>query len=256
MEPKARIIVRDLAVRKLDGLTEEAPRLVHGEPLPLRTLARTAIGTELQIDLLHGQKTGLFLDQIANQALATALLATSLKRKGGEPKILDLFCYVGAWSTAFAKSLGGKGEYRLLDSSAQALEFAECNVRGAGAENVQTAKVDVLTSLDALEEQYDVVVCDPPALIQGRKNIPAGLHEYYQLNASAMKRVKPGGFLIASSCSALLDEDKFADVLARSAKRAGRSVAWVARGGFPPDHPVRLEFPEGRYLKCWIGRVR
>jgi 23S rRNA (cytosine1962-C5)-methyltransferase len=117
-------------------------------------------------------------------------------------------------------------------------------------------KADVLTGLDALKDQdYDLVVCDPPALIKGRKDIPTGTHAYLQLNTQVFRIVKRGGFVVSCSCSGLLEEESFLKVLSKAAYRNKVPVRWIARGSQAPDHPMRIEFPEGRYLKAWIGYV-
>jgi 23S rRNA (cytosine1962-C5)-methyltransferase len=130
---------------------------------------------------------------------------------------------------------------------------AYSDVERAGAASVRTIRGDVFEDLANLDEKFDLVVCDPPALIKGRKDIPQGKHAYLQLNTLAMAKLTPAGAIVSCSCSGLLEAEDFAAALAKAASRNRRSLAWVAQGGPSPDHPVRLEFPEGRYLKAWIG---
>jgi len=143
----------------------------------------------------------------------------------------------------------------VLDSSAAALDFAARNVSAQGAE-AEALRGDAMEMLNQLPGGgYAVVVCDPPAFIKSRKDYPTGEAAYVKLNTNALRLVAPGGLLVTCSCSSLLGEADFAAVLARAAARAGRDVRWVARGGHAPDHPVLAGFPEGHYLKCWVGVV-
>jgi 23S rRNA (cytosine1962-C5)-methyltransferase len=261
---KARLLVRnDLSVRKLEGLeVEERARALHGtekgleESELLIAPVRGSEPTRMLADLASGQKTGFFLDQSANVRLAAERLAPAL---GTRVRVLDLCCYVGQWSTQLTRHLKAlspqvRVEVTAFDSSARALELARQNISGAGAD-CKTTKGDVLEDLAALEPGYDVVICDPPALIKGRKDAPQGKHAYLQLNTQALRLVKPGGFIVTCSCSGLLEEEDFLSAIGKAARRNSADLRLIARGAQAPDHPMLPEFPEGRYLKCWIGAV-
>ena len=113
---------------------------------------------------------------------------------------------------------------------------------------------DVLKDLAALPEKlFDIVVSDPPALIKSRKDVPAGTHAYLQLNTQVFRLVRPGGAVVSCSCSGLLDEESFLATLSKAAYRNRVGVRWIARGTPAPDHPMLAEFPEGHYLKAWMG---
>jgi 23S rRNA (cytosine1962-C5)-methyltransferase len=262
------IVVRnDVAIRKLEGLTEEPSRVeraiagLSNESLrdaSIRLMAAEGAGVvEFRCDLLEGQKTGFFLDQSLDVALAARALGNWAGASGVRAvKLLDLCSYVGQWSTQLARALRARGlevEVTVVDASAPALEFARRNVEAQGA-RVETVRGDVLRDLASMPEgAYDLVICDPPALIKGRKDIPAGTHAYLQLNTQAFRLLRRGGAIVSCSCSALLEESEFMRVLSKAAYRNRRRVRWVARGGQGPDHPVLAEFPEGRYLKAFIG---
>jgi 23S rRNA (cytosine1962-C5)-methyltransferase len=165
---------------------------------------------------------------------------------------------VGQWGAQLARVVrhaGATAHVTALDTSAPALELAALNVAAAGAA-CEAVRADVLEALEDLPPRaWDVVVADPPAFIKGRKAYPTGRAAYVKLHSAALRRVRPGGLLVACSCSQLLDEADFAAVLHKAAGRAEVAVRWVARGGQGPDHPVLAGFPEGHYLKCWIGLV-
>lgn len=248
------VVVRnDLNVRKLEGLESEDPRIFKTDREPSRALfkIKSASGGEplvFESDLVFGQKTGFFLDQFANIELA---LARMPRARG--LRVLDLCCYVGQWSAQFARAFEG-AEFTLVDASAKALEAAGLNVKRAGGA-ATTLKMDVLEGLTTLDSQsYDIIICDPPALIKGRKDINNGKHGYLKLNTNAMRLLKPGGWYVSCSCSALFEENEFLFTLTKAARRNNMRFQWVARGTPSPDHPLLTEFSEGHYLKCWIGR--
>ncbi|MBI3994231.1 MAG: class I SAM-dependent rRNA methyltransferase [Candidatus Lambdaproteobacteria bacterium] len=267
----ALVLRNDVSMRELEGLAKLPPALLHDpaglDPARARIVLRAAGDPArtiaLEADLLAGQKTGFYLDQAANVRMVAQLLAGSLRAgiqaAGPDPaplRVLDLFAYVGQWGAQLSRVATAAGRavaVTAVDSSAQALALAEANVRAAGG-GWETLRADILRGLDALPARsYDVVVADPPAFIKGRKALPTGRAAYVKLNAMALGLLRPGGLLVTCSCSQLLDEDAFRDVLHHAALRAGVPVRWIARGGQAPDHPLLAAFPEGHYLKCWVG---
>lgn len=263
-DKSAVILNNDISVRKLEGVPLEAPRaLKEVAGLNLSKLkiqimpALSGKPLEFETDLLGGQKTGFFLDQMANIQLAAQRLRC-LKGKSGKIKVLDLCCYVGQWGAQLSRVFKEQGldvEVVAVDASQSALDRTTANVQAQGG-RCTPMKADVMTGLTTLKDQdFDLVVCDPPALIKGRKDIPAGTHAYLQLNTQVFRVVKRGGAVVSCSCSGLLEEDAFEKMLSKAAYRNKVSVRWIARGTQAPDHPVLMEFPEGRYLKCQIGLI-
>jgi 23S rRNA (cytosine1962-C5)-methyltransferase len=260
---KTSIVLRnDLSVRNLEGVGEQEPRIlreISGHPLKATEIyIQSVTGGEpltFQVDLLGGQKTGFFLDQFANIQLAAVRLKNL---RTSRIRILDLCTYVGQWGTQLGrvyKDLGLEVEVVLVDASAQALELAYQNVSAQGV-RCEKLKANVLRDLGQLPDQsFDLVISDPPALIKGRKDIPTGTHAYLQLATQVFRLLKKDGGVVCCSCSALLEEESFMHMLSKGALKNGVSVRWVGRGSQSPDHPMLIEFPEGRYLKGWIGIV-
>lgn len=253
------IVRRDTRLRTLEGLEVVAEAQVRREALLEEALIHVRSASPgdadpvlFTTDLAQGQKTGFFLDQGAN-----VRLVTSLMRPGGHsPRILDLFCFVGQWATQLARHariLGQTPEVVLMDASESALRHAVSNVSREGA-RVTAEKADIVAAR-ALGEaaSFDVVVCDPPALIKSKKDHPQGMKAYERVNAVALKAVKPGGLFVSCSCSQHLSDEDFENVLVQAVRASGRAVRWVARGMQAGDHPVLMAFPQGRYLKSWIG---
>jgi 23S rRNA (cytosine1962-C5)-methyltransferase len=258
--------------RVLEGLAVGEKRVVKGDAESLADVPITLMdGLSLHCDLLHGQKTGFFLDQQWNASLLKRVLRSSFggaagagtgagagARGAGPVRVLDICCYVGQWAAHSAqalRSVGAAAEVSLLDTSSAALGFAERNVRALGVEHVTAIEGDAMEALSGLEAaSFDVVICDPPAFVKKKADLENGLRAYTKLNREALKLVKPGGVFVASSCSGLVKQADFSRVLLDSSMKAGRTFKQLLAGGHGPDHPVRPEFPEGEYLKCVIGR--
>jgi len=256
------VVKNSSEMRKLEGLEVEETRVVG--PMKASELKKVAALVQagyqtltLFCDLIDGQKTGLFLDQRTNIEFAMNR-ALMMKFTSKNAKILDLCSYVGQWSAFLAKTLLDRGvmpEITLVDASEKALGFAKLNVQATGAELVRTEKLDVLQELDKLPmNAYDIVICDPPALISSRKHLPVGKSAYSKLNTQAFKRVADNGLFVSCSCSGLLGEDDFVELLAKSAHRAEKSPKVLGRGMQSYDHPALFNFPEGRYLKAWFAQ--
>jgi 23S rRNA (cytosine1962-C5)-methyltransferase len=274
--PTVIVLAQDSSSRAMEGLSKLQrecllPASVSSEEFDGRratiavqvgeSVARDSY-VEYDVDFIEGQKTGFFLDQRLNVRLSWPMVSRLAKRcaeEGRTLKVLDLFCYVGQWSVQIAeaaKSAGAKAEITIADASASALEMAARNVERVGAAQVVVKKSDILAEISQYPVgTYDVVICDPPAFIKKKKDHPTGRAAYLKLNREAIKRVKSGGLFVSCSCSGLLLEAEFDEMLSDAKRLSGREVLWVARGGHGEDHPSRSEFPQGRYLKGALGIV-
>jgi 23S rRNA (cytosine1962-C5)-methyltransferase len=261
------VLRNDVSHRRLEGIPIEEPKVLgkvnaDGERIRVRA-ARLSGKREadshllFKVDLVRGQKTGFFLDQAENigQLLDLAIRSDLAGKK--KIRVLDLCCYVGQWSSQIAAAFSKMGvavETLLVDSSARALGFAKENVEKAGGK-AEVFEADALEDLPKLADlEFDLVICDPPALVPSRKDIPVGAHAYLKLNTEAFRLLAGGGWIVTCSCSQLLDEESFAKQISKAGARHEKRIGWLARGTQALDHPLKLEFPEGRYLKMWIGR--
>lgn len=245
--------------RVMEGLKIGEKRVVFGQARDVYDSDfRFLDDVRLRVDLAHGQKTGFFLDQQWNVHLLKQALKNSFKRPAGAVRILDVCCYVGQWGAHLAAALMSEGktvEVTTIDTSEAALSFAKHNVsRYAGG--VDAICGDALEVLGRLPpESFDIVVCDPPAFIKKRADLENGLRAYTKLNRDALKLVKPGGLYVGASCSGLVKAEDWRTVLSEASLKSGRVLRHLYLGGHGPDHPVRPEFPEGEYLKCFIARA-
>jgi len=199
------------------------------------------------VDVLHGQKTGFFLDQRETRALVCRLSAGR--------RVLNAFAYTGALSVAAAR--GGAVEVVSVDSSAPALELARQAWGANGLPEAQGRFVaaDVFEFLRAEREPFDLVILDPPPFVRRRRDLAPGLRGYKDVNLQAFRRLAPGGWLVTCSCSQHVAREAFRDVVASAAADAGRPAVLVAEAGHPADHPVALAHPEGEYLKILLLRA-
>jgi 23S rRNA (cytosine1962-C5)-methyltransferase len=194
----------------------------------------------------HGQKTGFYADQRENRL--------GLRRFVRGAAVLDLFCFSGGFAINAVK--GGAAEVTAVDSSAEAIEAGRANALLNGAGDVINFVEDDAVRFLEQAGQYDVVVCDPPKLAQGRNAIEGAMKRYFRLNLLAIKAVRPGGMLLTCSCSSVVRRDDFVDMIRDAAGAVGRDIAILNVAGTGPDHPVSPAWTEGEYLKAVTIVVR
>jgi 23S rRNA (cytosine1962-C5)-methyltransferase len=236
----------DASVRKLEGL-EKKVEIVRGE-LPAELVVRE---DELvyEVDVLHGHKTGHYLDQRDNRRRAGARACGT--------RVLDAFCYDGLFGIRAA--LGGAREVVCLDQSEAAGERVRRNAeRNRVGERVRFVKADALDELRALSragERFGLVVVDPPAFAKNRRELAGAERGYVEVNRRALELCEPGGTLVSASCSYNVRPEVFVDFLAKAAALARRDAYLEELAGAAPDHPALLTLPESSYLKCAFVRV-
>ena len=199
-------------------------------------------GHKFLVNWNEGQKTGFFLDQRDNRALVGELA------KGRN--VLNLFCYTGGFSI-YALA-GGAEHVDSVDSSKKAMMMVDRNVALNGFdESMHTSLCcDAIEYLrDVPEGKYDLMIVDPPAFAKHRGALKNALRAYQRLNAAAISKVAPGGFVFTYSCSQVVDKEAFALAVFSAAAQCGRSVRILDRLNQPCDHSVNIYHPEGEYLK-------
>ncbi len=253
LAPRAIVLKNDSRMRDLEGLSlykEVAKGVI--EPLPVIE----EDGVLFEIDPLHGQKTGFFLDQRENRLLLKEIASGCLREHGDHTSAgLDLFCYAGGWGMHLARA--GAGKVTLVDESGGALARAQRNAELNGlAGQVEFVRADVFDFLEKESKvssgggRYDFIVLDPPAFVKSAKKIREAVRAYTLLNARCMGLLRPGGVLATSSCSYHLSRQEFLDMLRAAARAAGRNVKILEQRFQGRDHPALLSMPETQYLKC------
>ena len=194
-------------------------------------------------------KTGFFADQRDNRKTLAEFCAGK--------RVLDLCCNSGGFGI-YAKTIGGADEVVGVDLDEEILEVAEKNAR-LNKVKVRFVQADIFHWLrDAAAnnaKQFDVVILDPAKMTRDREQVIPALKKYLDMNKLALGAVKPGGVLLTCSCTGLVSEEQFLDMLRRAAFYANRTVQVLKVSGAGPDHPWQAHVPESRYLKAAFCRV-
>ena len=242
--PKGIVARNDVAVRAKEDLPLETT-ILAGEVPESVTLELNAL--TLRADLLHGQKTGIFLDQRENY------LAAARYARGGPA--LDCFTSTGG----FALHLASRCEsVEAVDSSGPALATARANASANHIANIEWKETDVfdlLTGYASARRQFSLVVLDPPAFAKSRRNLDPAAGAYKEINLRALRLLQPGGILVTCSCSHHVSESTLLELVAEASLDAHRTLRILERRTQSRDHPILLTVPETLYLKCLILEV-
>ncbi|SDB67791.1 class I SAM-dependent rRNA methyltransferase [Butyrivibrio sp. INlla16] len=236
----------DAKVREQEGL--ERTKGFIGEPFDTKVLIEEN-GVKYYVDVENGQKTGFFLDQKNNRRAIASLC------KG--KKVLDCFTHTGSFGLNAAAA--GASSVHAVDASDVGCAQAEENAKLNGLENIikfQCADVfDLLPDLEKQNEQYDVVILDPPAFTKSRASIKKAVTGYREINIRGMKLVKNGGYLATCSCSHFMDEELFAKTIREAARSAHKQLRQVEFRQQAADHPILWSNDASFYLKFYIFQV-
>ena len=221
----------------------------HGETL-VGTIPEGGVpflerGLRWRADVVHGQKTGFFLDQREPRAFVRAL--------AGGKRVLNTFGYTGGFSVA--AGAGGATHVTTVDLAPAAIAeasraWADNGLAPAAHDGVVADAFDFLASAAARREAWDVVVLDPPAFAVSKKTVPTALGAYRRLIEAGARVTSPDGVLLAASCSAHVGPEDFREAIEEGLSAARRSGRTLAVMGQPADHPAPLVCPELRYLKA------
>ncbi|HVJ14697.1 MAG TPA: class I SAM-dependent rRNA methyltransferase [Polyangiaceae bacterium] len=234
--------------RRGDSAGEARTEAVAGE-VPAPFVVREH-GMLLEVDLAHGQKTGLFLDHRDNRRF--------VREHAAGRRVLNLFSYTGAFSVAAA--LGGARQVISVDSAAPAGAAARRNFELNGIDPGQHGFSDedafaYLERVAAEGRRFDLVIADPPSFATSKDQLKRALRAYARLHALCLEVTEPGGFYAAASCTAQVSPEAFRETLAAAGARADVDLAIIHDNGQAIDHPGRVGHVEGRYLKFMATRV-
>ena len=215
-----------------------------GSP-PERVLLRER-DREYIVDLRNGQKTGFYLDQRSARDRVQALASGR--------SVLDLFCYSGGFSVAAQR--GGARAITAVDSSEAALRLARENIDHNGDSPIPTVvRADAFKFVRESEEAFDLIVVDPPPLARHKRDVDKATRAYKDVALHALRRAAPGTFALFFGCSHHVGPELFRKVLFGASLDAARRLQVLEEFTAPPDHPVSLDHPEGRYLAGLLVRV-
>lgn len=244
-QPKGIFERNDSGLRAYEELPARSGLLFGDDPGPI---AIEEDGIRYTVDLLHGQKTGFFLDQKLNRR-AAARYARGLHA-------LDCFCNLGGF--AFHLARAGATRVAAVDISDAAISRAKENCRLNGFSNVEFVVRDAFTFLEEQFNQgvaYDLIVLDPPSFARSKKSVGPARKGYRRLNELALRLLKEGGILVTASCSFHIFEDAFRELINEAAVRTDRRLKLLEWHHQAPDHPILPAMPETQYLKLGIYQV-
>ncbi|MFD3275930.1 class I SAM-dependent rRNA methyltransferase [Aquirufa echingensis] len=204
-------------------------------------------GISFSINWITGQKTGFFIDQRENRAL----LAQYAQGKS----VLNTFCYSGGFSLYALKA--GAATVISLDASAKAIDLVNANIELNKMQelNHQAIVGETLPYLKANEDEFDIIVLDPPAFAKSMNAKHKALQGYQKINELALRKIKKNGLLFTYSCSQVITRDLFYNMLVAAGIAVGREIQVIHQMTQSPDHPINLFHPESNYLKGFVLKV-
>ena len=251
--PKGIYERNDVPVRELEGMEQHKGFLSEEFDTNIiineKTFDDSTDGIKMHIDIANGQKTGYFLDQQDNRFAIRHIVKNA--------DVLGVFCYTGSFEIS-AAHYGAKSVLG-LDISQGAIDMCNKNAALNGLENVCTFECvnafDVLKTMSKEEKRWDVVMLDPPSFAKSRSSIDKAVAGYKEINLRGIKLVKPGGFLVTSSCTNLVQPHLFYDIILMAAKDAKRRIRQVVFNAQSADHPIISGQENTHYLKFLIVQV-
>ncbi len=238
LKPKSITARNEGNIRLAEGM-ELVKKTVVGEtppPFPIQVAGMT-----FQIDVMDGQKTGLYIDQIDNYV--------GVGRMAKGRRTLDCFCNQGGFAQAAA--LGGASEVTAIDVSEPALKQVQANAQAAGVtiKTIAENAFDFLKRNEAAGEKYDLIILDPPSFTRTKASVNDALRGYKEIHLRAIKMLAPGGRLATFSCSHHVSLGEFYKTVLDAAVDAKRTLRLVERFEQRRDHPIIAGLSETEYLR-------
>ena len=231
----------DADVRELEGLSSRVGNFRGMIPSPIMIAEH---GLKFLVDVEHGHKTGLYLDQRANRQ--------RVRTFAQDKDVLDCFCYTGGFTV---NALAGDAKSVLcVDASSDALALARQNIElnKLPLEKVQFLEGDVFQVLRKFRDEgrpFDMIILDPPKFAPTAAQADKAARGYKDINLLAFKLLRPNGILVTFSCSGGVDAAFFQKIVAGAALDAGVDAQIIEHLSQASDHPISLHFPEGAYLQ-------
>lgn len=241
LAPKSIVLRNDSPIRRAEGLELEVT-LFHGENPGVFPV--TANGIVFEIDLLDGQKTGLYLDQLQAHG--------ELARFAPGKRVLDCFTNQGGFALACAKA--GAAAVTAVDISASACDSTRANA-ARNELSIEVIEANVFDFLKEAEPNYDLIVLDPPSFTRNKKTLTDAMRGYKEIHLRALKLLEKGGILSTYCCSHHASRGMFLENIAEAAHDAKKSLRLIATHTQRYDHPVMLHLPETEYLKGFTFEV-
>ena len=241
LNPKSIVLRNDSPSRRAEGM-ETGIEMLHGEN-PGSFVVR-ANDLDFEVDLVDGQKTGLYLDQLQSHAEVAKLA------KG--KRVLDCFTNQGGFALACAKA--GAAKVSAVDVSATACEAARHNAKLNGLE-IDVIEHNVFDFLKHAEPEYDLIILDPPSFTRNKKTLMDAMRGYKEIHLRSLKLLEKGGVLSTFCCSHHASRELFLENLADASVDAKKSLRLMQEHSQRADHPILITIPETGYLKGFTVEV-
>jgi 23S rRNA (cytosine1962-C5)-methyltransferase len=238
-----------LVYERLRGGQTKRGRVLYG-PVPEAALSFLEHGLRFTADLVHGQKTGFFLDQRENRRRMQAYTAGKT--------VLNVYGYTGGFSVY--AGVAGAVHVTTVDRARPALEAAELhwqlnNLSDERHTTVCTDAFEFLSTAQENDKNWGVVILDPPSFAPSQQAVPKALKAYKNLVAVGAAVSASGGILAISSCSSHVSLADFMQACQEGLSKARRRATTLGIHTQPADHPAPMAMPEFRYLKFVILRL-
>jgi len=239
--PESIVLRNDSPVRKAEGMESENGMLYGDNPGAFMVCAN---GLEFEVDLLDGQKTGLYLDQLQAHA--------EVARMAKGRRVLDCFTNQGGFALACAAA--GASKVTAVDISAAACEAARRNTELNGLE-IEVIEHNVFDFLKHAAPEYDLIVLDPPSFTRNKKTLMDAMRGYKEIHLRSLRLLEKGGILSSFCCSHHATRELFLDNLAEASVDAKKTLRLSAEHRQRADHPILVTIPETGYLKGFTVEV-
>lgn len=241
LQPASITLRNDSPVLRAEGLEQEIRTLSGTPPAPFTVRANDL---SFEVDLVDGQKTGLYLDQLGSHA--------EVARHAAGRRVLDCFTNQGGFALACAKA--GASAVTAVDISTPACEAARQNAAANGL-TIEVLEHNVFDFLKHAEPNYDLIVLDPPSFTRNKKSLADAMRGYKEIHLRALKLLGNGGLLSTFCCSHHASRELFLANLVEAAVDAKKSIRLIAEHHQRADHPVLPALPETSYLKGFTVEV-
>jgi 23S rRNA (cytosine1962-C5)-methyltransferase len=241
LAPKSIVERNDAPIRKAEGLELHTGMLAGEPPEPFEIQVH---GIAFEVDLLRGQKTGFYLDQLPNYAAVAAHAAGR--------KVLDCFANQGAFALACAKA--GAAQVQAVEISAECVELVRRNAQrnGLAIEAYAANVFDLLKDLERQEARYDLIILDPPSFTKTKGKLHDAMRGYKEIHLRALKLLAPDGLLATFCCSHHVTREVFLEMINEASVDAKKTLRQLATYSQGADHPIITTLPETEYLKGWL----
>lgn len=230
--------------------TDQQGKVLAGS-LPNSKVTFLEHGLKFEADIVHGQKSGFFLDQRDNR-LRFGKLAEG-------KKVLNLFGYTGGFSVYAGRAKAQK--VMTVDLAKPAIDWAQKNwlLNELPPEAHEGVAADAFVFLEDAKKRadlWDLIVVDPPSFAPAERHVERAKESYQNLFVATLQVLAPGGYVAFSSCSSHIPGPMFLEICKTALSKAKRRATMIGSYGQPEDHPYPLACPELCYLKFVLLRVQ